>query len=69
MSETVMTDDVLRAIAATLNQAPDTAHRTPRMAAMIGDVNARIAAEALRRMPFDSTPYGYPAWLAETERS
>jgi hypothetical protein len=69
MSETNKTDDVLRDIAATLNQAPDTASRTPRMAAMIGDVNARVASEALRRMPFDSTPYGYPAWLAETERS
>ena len=69
MSETNKTDDVLRDIAAALNQAPDTASRTPRMAAMIADVNARIAAEALRRMPFDSTPYGYPAWLVETERS
>ncbi|RYY68175.1 MAG: hypothetical protein EOO24_52475 [Comamonadaceae bacterium] len=69
MTDQLLKDEVLRAVAATLNQAPDTASRTPRMAAMIADVNARIAAEALRRMPFDSTPYGYPAWLAETERS
>lgn len=57
-----MNDDVLRQIAADLNQAPDTAGRTARMAALVTEVNLRVASEALRRIPLDSTPYAYQAW-------
>jgi hypothetical protein len=63
-----MSEDLLRQIAAELNQAPDTAGRTARMSAQVGDVNARIATEALQRLPFDSSPYAYQAWLAVAGR-
>ena len=59
-----MNEDLLRQIAADLNQAPDTAGRTPRMAALVLEVNARVAGEALHRMPFDASPYAYQAWCA-----
>lgn len=63
-----MNDDLLRQIAADLNQAPDTAGRTAQMAALVTEVNARIANEALRRMPFDSTPYAYHKWCDGMEK-
>ncbi|QUS38676.1 hypothetical protein RPMA_07390 [Tardiphaga alba] len=62
-----MSDELLRQIAADLNQSPDTASRTARMSALVTDVNARIATDALKMLPFDSTPYAYQAWLADTD--
>ena len=64
-----MSEDLLRQIAATLNQAPDSAGRTARAAALVTDVNARVANEAMSVMPFDATPYAYQAWLATSEKS
>jgi len=63
-----MSEDLLRQVAADLNQSPDTASRTARMAALVSDINTRIATETLRRMPFDSTPHDYQAWLAEVDK-
>ncbi len=63
-----MSEDLLRQIAAELNQAPDTAGRTARMSALVSDVNARIATEAMHKLPFDSSPYVYQAWLAAADR-
>jgi hypothetical protein len=64
-----MSEELLRRVAAELNQAPDAASRTARSVALVTDVNARIAAEALRAMPFDSSPYAYQAWLAKADGS
>ena len=64
-----MREDLLRQIAADLNQAPDAADRTSRMAALVSEVNARVADEALRRMPFDSSPYAFQAWCAGADKS
>lgn len=64
-----MSEDLLRQVAAELNRAPDAASRTARAAALVTDVNARIAVEAARAMPFDSSPYAYQAWLAKADRS
>jgi len=64
-----MSEELLRQVASELNQAPDAAGRAARAAALVTDVNTRIAAEAVRAMPFDSSPYAYRAWLAETDRS
>lgn len=63
-----MTEDVLRQIAADLNQAPDTAGRTARMAALVTEVNARVAGEALRRLSLDSSLYAYQAWCAAADQ-
>jgi negative regulator of sigma E activity len=38
------------------------------MVGMVADINARIAAEAIRVMPFDSSPYAYRAWLAAVDK-
>jgi hypothetical protein len=64
-----MSAELLRQVAAELNQAPDAAGRTARAAALVTDVNTRIATEAIRAMPFDSSPYAYQAWLAKADRS
>jgi len=57
-----MSEDLLRQVAADLNFAPDAALRVPRMAALVEDNNRRVADLPL---PFDSTPYAMPLWLAE----
>jgi hypothetical protein len=59
-----MSDDLLRRIAADLNGAPGAAGRAPRMAPQVSDVNAKVAAEALRALALDSSPYSYQTWLA-----
>lgn len=64
-----MSEDLLRRIAAELNNAPGAAERTVGVAALITDVNARISSAALSRLPFDSSPYGYQAWLAGADQS
>jgi hypothetical protein len=63
-----MSEDLLRRIAADLNGVPGAAGRAPRMATQVSDVNARVAAEAVRSLAFDSSPYGYQAWLAGEDK-
>lgn len=63
-----MSEDLLRRIAADLNGALGAAERAPRMAALVGDTNAKVAAEAAHRLPFDSSPYAYKAWLNEEDK-
>ncbi|MEH2473965.1 hypothetical protein V1281_004850 [Nitrobacteraceae bacterium AZCC 2161] len=63
-----MSEDLLRGIAAELNGAPVTAERVARAKALVEDTNARIAAEALRALPFDSSPYGFQNWLATADK-
>ncbi|MFA6264165.1 MAG: hypothetical protein WC670_00415 [Pseudolabrys sp.] len=62
-----MDDELLRRIAAELNGAPETAARAGRSAALVADTNTRIA-EAAGTMPFDSTPYSMPHWLAANDK-
>ncbi|MCC8937510.1 hypothetical protein CI1B_47820 [Bradyrhizobium ivorense] len=64
-----MSEDLLRQVVVELNQAPEAANRTARATALVTDVNTRIATEALRAMPFDTSPYAYQAWLAQADRS
>ena len=64
-----MSEDLLRQVVVELNQAPEAANRTARAMALVTDVNTRIATEALRAMPFDTSPYAYQAWLAQADRS
>lgn len=66
--EVIMSENLLRQIATELNNTPGAAERTPRMVGMVADINARIAAEAIRVMPFDSSPYAYRAWLAAVDK-
>jgi hypothetical protein len=63
----IMNEDILRQVAADLNFAPGAAERVTRMAALMDDNNRRIAEAALK-MPFDSSPYSFPAWLAVGEQ-
>ncbi|MDB5504039.1 MAG: hypothetical protein JWR89_3941 [Tardiphaga sp.] len=60
-----MSEDLLRQVAADLNFASDAASRVPRMAALMADNNRRIADVPL---PFDSTPYAMPLWLAAADK-
>ena len=64
-----MNENLLHDIAAELNDAPDTASRVKRAAALIEDTNARIADGAIQMLPFDSSPYGFPNWLAAADKS
>ncbi|MET0968694.1 MAG: hypothetical protein ABWY18_05785 [Tardiphaga sp.] len=64
-----MNEESLQQIAADLNVTPGAAERAPRMAKLVSDTNATVAAAALRSLAFDSSPYQYQAWLAgEDER-
>ena len=62
-----MNEDILRGIAGELNGAPGAAERVARMQTQVEDVNSRVAAEALQ-LPFDSSPYGFFAWLAAADK-
>jgi hypothetical protein len=64
-----MNQDLLHNIAAELNDAPDAASRVMRMAALIEDTNTRIGDGAIELLPFDSSPYGFPSWLAAMDKS
>jgi hypothetical protein len=64
-----MTEDFLRDVAAGLNFAPEAGERAGRAGALVADTNSRIAAEAFDTLPFDSSPYGFPNWLAATDKS
>jgi hypothetical protein len=63
-----MSEDLLRRVAAELNGAPETAERVARAKALVEDTNSRIAAEAVRVLPFDSSPYGFQSWLADADK-
>jgi hypothetical protein len=63
-----MSEDLLRRVAAELNGAPETAERVARAKALVEDTNGRIAAEALRALPFDSSPYGFQNRLAAADK-
>ena len=63
-----MDDDLLRRIAADLNNASESAARATRSAPLVADTNRRIA-EAAKALPFDSTPYAFPQWLAALDKS
>jgi hypothetical protein len=64
-----MSEDLLRQVAAELNKAPETAERASRMTTLISENNTRIAAEAVRSMPFDASPYAYQFWLAAVDKN
>ena len=61
-------DELLRGIAAELNGAPQAAERVARMKAQLEETNGHVAAEALRALPFDSSPNGFTGWLAAADR-
>ena len=64
-----MTEDLLRGIAAEMNDAPQAAERVARSMPLVADTNSRVAAEAFNALPFDSSPYGFPNWLAAVDKS
>ena len=64
-----MNEELLRGVAAQMNDAADAATRAARAQALVGDTNSRIATAAISSLPFDSSPYGFPAWLATTDKS
>lgn len=63
-----MDDDLLRRIAADFNGVPGTGARAERSASLVADTNKRIA-DAAKALPFDSTPYAFPQWLAALDTS
>jgi hypothetical protein len=67
--EVIMSEDLLRQVAAVLNKTPGAAERAPRMAALVAENNTRAATEAVTNMPFDSSPYAYQAWLAAVDKN
>ena len=64
-----MNEELLRGIAAEMNDAPDAASRVARARALVEDTNGRIATAAIAALPFDSSPYGFPTWLAATDKA
>jgi len=64
-----MNVELLRDIAAELNDAPEAGERVTRAAALIEDTNTRIAEAAVAMLPFDSSPYGFPNWLAAADKT
>ena len=64
-----MNEDLLRGIAAEMNETPGAASRVARAAALIEDTNVRIAGAAIDTLPFDSSPYGFPNWLIAVDKS
>lgn len=60
-----MSKHTLRDVAADLNFTPGAAERADRMAALVEDINRRAANSPL---PFDSSPYAFPNWLAELDK-
>lgn len=66
--EVIMSEDLLRQVAAELNKATGAAERTPRMTGLVVENNTRVATAAVQDMAFDSTPYAYQAWLAGMDK-
>ncbi|MBC7583698.1 MAG: hypothetical protein H7316_08105 [Tardiphaga sp.] len=64
-----MNEDLLRGIAADMNDAADAATRVGRAQPLVADTNSRIAAAAIAALPFDSSPYGFVAWLAAVDKT
>ncbi len=63
-----MNEDLLRGIAAELNDAPEAGQRVARAKALVEGVNSRIALAAFDMLPFDSSPYGFQSWLAAADK-
>lgn len=63
-----MNEELLRGLAADMNDAPDAASRVARARPLVEDTNGRIAAVAIAGLPFDSSPYGFVTWLATTDK-
>ena len=64
-----MNEELLRGIAAEMNDAPDAASRVARARPLVEDTNGRIATAAVAALPFDSSPYGFMTWLAATDKA
>jgi hypothetical protein len=64
-----MNEELLRGIAADMNEAPDAASRVARARPLVVDTNSRIATAAIAALPFDSSPYGFVAWLAAADKT
>jgi hypothetical protein len=64
-----MNEELLRGIAADLNDAPQAAERAARSLPLVADTNRRIGKAAIATLPFDSSPYGFPTWLAATDKA
>lgn len=63
-----MSEDLLRRVAAELNETPGAAERASRYQALVAANNTQIAAEAIRNMPFDASPYAYQSFLAAMDK-
>jgi hypothetical protein len=61
-----VTQELLQRVVADLNFVPETADRVARMTGLAEDTNRRIAQAAVM-LPFDSSPYAFPDWLATLE--
>ena len=64
-----MNEDLLRGIASDMNDAPEAAERVARSKPLVADTNSRIAGAAIATLPFDSSPYGFPSWLAAADNA
>jgi hypothetical protein len=64
-----MNEELLRGTALDMNGAPGAAERVARSGPLVEDTNGRIAAVAIARLPFDSSPYGFVTWLAATDKA
>jgi hypothetical protein len=64
-----MNEDLLRGIAADMNDVPGAAERVARAKPLVEDSNGRIAAAAIGTLPFDSSPYGFVTWLAAMDKA
>jgi hypothetical protein len=64
MADGITDDEVARMIRA-LNEAELSADSIARLAPLVRDVNARVAAAARARLTIDATPWSYLSWRAE----
>jgi hypothetical protein len=64
-----MNEELLRGIAAEMNDVPGAAGRVTRSRPLVADTNSRIANAAIDALPFDSSPYGFVTWLAAADKS
>lgn len=60
-----ITDDDLAKVIGKLNETELRADRIARLAPLVRDVNARIAAAARARLTIDATPWSHLSWRAE----
>lgn len=64
MADRISDDDLARVIRA-LNEAEPGADCIARLAPLVRDVNARVAAAARARLTIDATPWSHLSWRAE----